>query len=223
MSEKSLTPVKDILQDIRRKIMAWEYPPKHQLVEEGLCEQYKTSRSPIRQVLSQLEGEGLVQKIVRKGYFVRQPALKDIEALYDFRFALEHHVVTGLVKQGMAETTYQYLFNTWSNVTSASWSEAQLAKMDEDFHFTLAKSYGNPLINAELKIIGERLFVFREIDFHREGRLLDTQREHLTILRLILSKDEEALEKALRKNIFSGLGNVETSLAQLIAKLYDSY
>lgn len=213
--------VKPVLQDIRRKIVAWEFPPNFQLVEERLCEIYNVSRSPIRQALTHLEAEGLVEKRPRIGFFVKQVLLHDVEELYELRFALELQIVKGLVNKEFPEETHQKLFNIWSKVSvDQNLSAEQLAFMDEEFHTELAKAHGNQMILNQIRLINERIFVFREVDFRQEGRLLDTQKEHLEILRRIIAKDLEYLEKLLQKNLFSGLGNVKTAVIQLIAKSY---
>ncbi|HBO38232.1 MAG TPA: hypothetical protein DD638_06175 [Pasteurellaceae bacterium] len=213
--------VKPVLQDIRRKILTWEFPPHFQLIEERLCQTYNVSRSPIRQALTHLEAEGLVEKRPRIGFFVKQVLLHDIEELYELRFALEWQVVKGLVNKELPEKTHQKLFNCWSKTDiEQNLSAEQLALLDEEFHTELAKAHGNKMILNQIRLINERIFVFREIDFRQEGRLADTQKEHLEILRRIIAKDLEYLEKILQKNIFSGLGNVKTAVIQLIAKSY---
>ena len=213
--------VKPVLQDLRRKIVTWEFPPNLQLVEERLCEIYKVSRSPIRQALTHLAAEGLVEKRPRIGFFVKQVLLHDVEELYELRFALELQVVKGLIHKELPETTHQKLFNVWSTVSKdQNLTTTQLALMDEEFHTELAKAHGNKMILNQIQLINERIFVFREVDFRQEGRLLDTQKEHLEILRRIIAKDLDYMEKLLQKNLFSGLGNVKTAVIQLIAKSY---
>ncbi len=212
---------KSVLQDLRRRIVAWDYPPDFQLVEETLSEEYRVSRSPIRQALSHLVAEGLVIHLPRRGFRVKQLQIKDVEELYEFRFALEAQIVKGLAQRGLPQIIYQSLYNTWcdiENKRTLSWG--QLAALDEDFHTQLAEAYGNQLLLSQIKSINERIFVFREIDFQSAGRLVATQKEHLEILERLAARDQEGVEKILQKNLFSGLGNVETMMMRLISKSY---
>lgn len=212
---------KSVVQDLRRKIVAWDYPPDFQLVEESLCEIYGVSRSPIRQALSHLVAEGLVVHLPRRGFRVKQLHIKEIEELYEFRFALEMHIVRGLSQRGLPQDVYESLYHTWSNIENKqTLTHSQLAQLDEDFHTALTAAYGNQLLLAEMRAINERIFVFREIDFKSSGRLEETQTEHLEILERLVARDRQGVEKILQRNLFSGLGNVETAIIQLIAKSY---
>ncbi len=107
---------KSVVQDLRRKIVAWDYPPDFQLIEETLCEMYGVSRSPIRQALSHLVAEGLVVHLPRRGFRVKQLHIKEIEELYEFRFALEMHIVRGLSQRGLPQDVYESLYHTWSDI-----------------------------------------------------------------------------------------------------------
>ncbi len=212
---------KSVLQDLRRRIVAWEYPPDFQLIEESLCEVYQVSRSPIRQALSHLVAEGLVIHLPRRGFRVKQLQIKDVEELYEFRFALEAQILKNLAQRGLPQEVYQQLYTTWSDIENKrqlSWVE--LAALDEIFHTTLAEVYGNALLLSQIKSINERIFVFREIDFQSQGRLEATQKEHLEILERLVARDSEGVEKILKRNLFSGLGNVETMMMKLISKSY---
>lgn len=212
---------KSVLQDLRRRIVAWDYPPDFQLIEEVLCETYQVSRSPIRQALSHLVAEGLVVHIPRRGFRVKQLHIKDIEELYEFRFAIELLIAKGLAQRGLPQDIYQHLYQTWFEIEdkrSISWSE--LASLDEEFHTKLAEAYGNQLLLLQIHSINERIFVFREIDFQSEGRLEATQKEHLEILERLAARDQEGVEKILQRNLYAGLGNVETMMMKLISKSY---
>lgn len=59
------------------------------LIENELRERFKISRSPIRECFRILETEGLITVIPRKGAFVRQLSLKEIEDIFPVRAYLE--------------------------------------------------------------------------------------------------------------------------------------
>ena len=61
-----------IVQTLKRRIIAWEYPPEYRLVEERLCEEFGVSRSPVREALRVLATNGFVKKLPNRGYAVRQ-------------------------------------------------------------------------------------------------------------------------------------------------------
>jgi DNA-binding GntR family transcriptional regulator len=197
------------------------YPPRYQLIEESLVKEFGVSRSPIRQALTHLAAEGLVEQLPRRGFRVRQLKLRDVEELYEFRLALETQIVYELAHKGFPEEELIRLQTAWQDPASlVGRSVAELAAMDEDFHATLAIVHNNKLIHQHLLAINERLFAFREIDFEQQARLESTCDQHCRILHAIVSRNPNQARDQLRHNINSGLGNVERVIVQLVARSF---
>jgi DNA-binding GntR family transcriptional regulator len=76
-----------IYKTIRDRICLLEYEPGERLGEEDLAREFEVSRTPIRRVLSRLEGEGLLESRHGVGTFVTDV---DIDALAQvFRLRME--------------------------------------------------------------------------------------------------------------------------------------
>lgn len=72
------TKITQIGKDFRKKIMERKYLPKERLpTEAALMEYYQVSRNTIRQMLKNLELEGLIYSIQGSGYYVRDPKIVD--------------------------------------------------------------------------------------------------------------------------------------------------
>ena len=71
----------DCLGDIRRRILSTELAPGQDLDEVGLAQQYGMSRTPLREVLQRLQGEGYVVMSQNRGAKV---AAMDIAVLRTF-------------------------------------------------------------------------------------------------------------------------------------------
>ena len=223
MSDKKVETdtTRKLIKELRRRIVAWQYSPQFPLVEETLAHEFGVSRSPVRQALTYLTAEGLIERLPRRGFRVKQLQLRDVEDLYEFRLALESQVVHALAHKGLSETTLFRLQAIWQSPEAhIKRSVAELAEFDEDFHATLAREHGNSLIIKHLDAINERLFAFREIDFKQADRVETTCEEHSRILRLIVSHDVSQACEVLRHNIYSALGNVENAVIQLVARSY---
>lgn len=213
--------VRELVQLLRRRIVAWHYSPQFQLVEEALAQEFDVSRSPIRQALTYLAAEGLVERLPRKGFRVKQMQLRDVEELYEFRLALELQIVQGLAHKGLPQEELFKLRATWQDPDALSQKTiAELAALDETFHISLAVAYGNQLLFKHLAAINERLFAFRELDFQYQPRLTETCEEHSNILHAIVSRNATRASELLKLNIHSGLGNVENAIVQLVARSY---
>ncbi|GIM91594.1 GntR family transcriptional regulator [Paractinoplanes toevensis] len=74
---------------LRERIISGELEPGRRLVEREICEQLNVSRIPLREALPQLEADGFIRTMPRRGAMVTQLTLRDIEELFDVRESLE--------------------------------------------------------------------------------------------------------------------------------------
>lgn len=78
-----------IEKELRQAILRGVFKPGERLVESVIAGQMGVSRAPVREVLSALEREGLVVNVPRRGNFVVDFQMKDIEEIYSLRLILE--------------------------------------------------------------------------------------------------------------------------------------
>ena len=78
---------------LRDDILRGVHPPGAQLDESYLSGKYSVSRSPLREALSQLAGEGLLENVPNKGFFVRKFTEKYINDVLNMRDILERRGV----------------------------------------------------------------------------------------------------------------------------------
>src|SRR5688572_6834678 len=97
---------------LRQKISSGQLQPGARLSEYAEAKALGTSRGPVREAVSKLASEGLVEKIPGIGVFVRTPADADeLREVFEFRAALETAAaglaagrVTDQQLAGLAET-----------------------------------------------------------------------------------------------------------------------
>ncbi len=78
-----------VYENLLKKLSSGEYPPGMRLVNRTLAEEMEVSVMPIREALTRLTSEGLVEHIPGAGAFVREFSIKDMIKLYAFREQLE--------------------------------------------------------------------------------------------------------------------------------------
>lgn len=74
---------------ISSMILSGEIGSDEELHEISLSEKLGISRTPLREAFQQLEKEGLIEVIPRKGAFLRKISVKDIQELFQVREAVE--------------------------------------------------------------------------------------------------------------------------------------
>ncbi len=78
-----------VSEELREAILSGEFGPGERLRTESLAKRFGSSRTPVREALVQLEGEGLVDIEPRRGALVRSFASSDLIDLYEIRALLE--------------------------------------------------------------------------------------------------------------------------------------
>ena len=58
-------------------------------MEVQLAEELGVSRTPVREAIRQLEQEGLVELVPRKGGYVTDISMSDLADVFEIRYALE--------------------------------------------------------------------------------------------------------------------------------------
>ena len=211
-----------IVSTLKERIIRWQYPPEHRLTEAELCKKFRVSRSPVREALRILAADGFVKKMPNRGYAVRQYNLREIEELYEVRLALELFVVECLAMRGLLKKDdLNALKRTWTSVLNGSpKKDEELARLDTQFHETLAHAAGNKSLLRQLRAINERLMLFRMIDFGKAHRAESTCHQHLEILRCIAARDVSGARKAMHRNIEEGRTNVHSAIKDALARAY---
>lgn len=76
---------------IRREILSGNLKPDHPLLERDIALELGVSRTPVREALFALQGEGLVELKPRRYARVRKITYSDITQIYSLRIVLEKH------------------------------------------------------------------------------------------------------------------------------------
>src|SRR5512133_2211345 len=77
---------------LRGQILSGELPPQSRIREREVAAQLGISRTPVREALTRLKSEGLVDSSPRRGAVVCQIELDEIDEIYEIRAALERLV-----------------------------------------------------------------------------------------------------------------------------------
>jgi DNA-binding GntR family transcriptional regulator len=222
MKELPSSPLSaDVFSVLKERIIRWQYAPGHRLTEEGLCEEFGVSRSPVREALRMLVENNLVDKAPHRGYNVKQLDLQEIHELYEVRMALEIYVIERLIQRGYPQKEWDGLRRTWQDLRKAAMTaSSDFAARDEEFHEMLAAWTGNRTLLQQIRSIDERLHFIRMTDITTAERLRNTCEQHVRILDCIKNKDLECAREALQRNIEEGRKNVEHAIKEALARAY---
>lgn len=212
-----------IVSTLRERILSWRYPPLYRLTEELICSEFNVSRSPAREALRILETDGLLNRLNNRGFVVKQLDQREVEELYEIRFALELYAIEVVAEKKLGTETISALRKTWKALKANPNRDAEtLARLDVTFHETLTGLLGNKTLDQKLKEINERLFAFRLIDFGKPHRVATSCLEHLKVLDCLRQGDPSGSRQALMNNIEGSRATARSALLESLSRSYEN-
>jgi DNA-binding GntR family transcriptional regulator len=128
-------------QALRDEILRTRLKPGQALNEAELMKQFAIGRTPLRDALHRLAHEGLVEIWPRRGTFVSQVTVSDLQQVFEFRAAIEpvlaQFVVVRCTPAGLAN------FRALARRARSSHSDGSDVSLDTDFHALLLEVAGN--------------------------------------------------------------------------------
>ena len=79
----------DLANAIREALLEATLEKASPLTEQGLADRFGVSRTPVREILTQLENDGVIERKQRRGIRLRRPSPKELVEIYDVRAVLE--------------------------------------------------------------------------------------------------------------------------------------
>src|SRR5262249_25046817 len=83
----------DVYDALRQAVVSGALSPGQRVNEAEIARQMQISRAPIREAIRQLEQEGLLESVTRRGTFVVALSRDDIEEVYTLRADLEARAI----------------------------------------------------------------------------------------------------------------------------------
>ena len=213
-------------QALKARLLVGDFAPGSRLGEERLAEELEVSRTPVREALSRLHSEGLVERLPDGGFGPTLINLHLILELYEIRFALEQRAVRrtagGRAAHDLDEVAE--LRRDWVDLdepTADDEVDGDFVLLDEDFHERLAGAAGNRSLVEHLHKVNERIRIVRMQDFLTAERVGLTIRQHTAILDAVLDGDVALAEQRLVGHFDESLAVVEERAALTIARMLD--
>jgi DNA-binding GntR family transcriptional regulator len=197
---------------LRREILSGKLKAGQALVQEDLADRYSVSRIPVREALRQLEAEGLVQYLPRRGAVVAAASAAEVSEMFDIRVALECRALA-LAVPNMSEADFEAA-RTVLDAYGHEPNPARWGEINWRFHWTLYAPCERP-----------KLLALIEQNYGNVGRFLRTQvsaatgrdkphREHYEILQACVEQNATRAVKILERHIVAAQKAVAAAFRQ---------
>ena len=198
---------------IRKKIVSMEFAPNEAIAESHLAASMGVSRTPVREALSRLEAEGLVDFRSRAGTIV---APIRIDAVRSAQFVREKLEVS-IIEEAAAKNTERFRFKLRQAIEEQRFAieQADIAMFfasDERMHQSFAEMAGRSLVwsvisDAKKHMDRVRLLSLEKIDLNL---LL---KDHDELFKAIESHDTARARSVMEQHLRRVIGQIEELMA----------
>lgn len=197
--------VERVTAQIRGAIREGRLVPGQRLVETDLTHAFDVSRPTLRNALSRLAAEGLVQISAHRGAIVRRMSRRDVEELYQLREYLEG-LAAALAAMRIAEGADAAALRRLLPQLAAGMPQPQegaeaSARANHLFHQIVLEMSGNSRLEAMLERLNVPLFRLQFRGYLKPRVASQSATDHERIARAILDGDRGAAERTMRAHI----------------------
>lgn len=187
---------------LRGCITDMTFKPGDRLIERELCEMLGVSRTLIREALSQLSAEGLVQNIPHKGPIVTVVNAREARGLYEVRATLEAMAASRFALKA-SEQQRQQLKAALLHLKNHGEENPILhfLKAKGGFYDVLLAGSDNPVLAEMLRLVHTRVTLLRATTLAQPGRLEESYKEIKAIVTAIDKKDGDAAARAAEYHV----------------------
>jgi DNA-binding GntR family transcriptional regulator len=195
----------EVMDIVRERIVDGQYPQGVKLTEQHLVEEFKISRPLLREILADLESQGLVERKPNRGAVVRRVDSNSLLEIMEIREVLE-----GLAARLAARNSKP---EDWKELEKAFGEPAEKLVREKEFDkfLDLVADLREHIVkaarNEELTKLIYSLFAKITIVQRRvvilPGRMKQGIQEHREVIKAIMSGDENAAEQRKRENLKS--------------------
>ena len=176
--------------------------PRERLIEQDLCDRFKTHRGDVRLALFELEKKGIVQRIPNRGAIVRDLTPKEVMEIYAVREELEVMAVR-ILPLPVAASSVAGLEKIQERHSAAIDKDDVLAVFyaNLQFHQTLFALCGNACLIETIKTLEQKVYGIRFYANALPQALERARRDHFDMIEALRASRRDELIKLARQHL----------------------
>jgi DNA-binding GntR family transcriptional regulator len=193
-----------VYEELKKAIVELRLPPGEPLREASLAERLGVSKTPIREALTRLEREGLVETTSFKGAVVTGYAREDLIEIYELRELLENLAVRAAAGS-MDDVGRAQLGRVGreSRKLAKAANPAKLTELLSEFDALVFAQIHNRRIRALIENLQAHLTRIGQLTTVIPGRIQASVTEHEKIIEAIAAHDPDLAERLMSEHIRS--------------------
>jgi DNA-binding GntR family transcriptional regulator len=198
----------EVYEALRRAIVEGTIRPNERLIEADLAARLNVSRTPVRESLLRLAGDGLITSH-RRGWVVREHSATEIREVFEIRAALEGFAAY-LAAERATDGELERIRKIHDDYTAsiADSARGHLVEHNDEFHEAVIVAAHNRLLAERIHANGQYYFMHRIAGFLSDEEVRSSIKGHEELVQALTERDAEKAENVARKAVFDGLGKV---------------
>lgn len=200
--ERPLSSSQRALRELRQKIFSGELSAGSDHLESELAEQLNMSRTPVREAVLMLEGQGLLELRPRKGVRILPLSPDDMAEIYDVLTELESLAAERAAMAGYDDDDLCDLASAIDDMDLAiartdldAWADA-----DDRFHSELVRLGGNSRISAIVHMMSDQVRRARTTTLFMRPVPTKSNEDHRKVYHAIQKGDAEMARATHREH-----------------------
>ena len=193
------------MSSLRESIIRRELPPGQKLTEPELSARLGISRTPIREAFRQLESEGFLTVIPRRGAVVSTITAREIEEFYELKSLLEGYAARMAVEK-ITDADIEKLKKINRELEKLAQNEQveDYFKKNNEFHSCFLELCGNSKLVEIRNSMVDRFLGFRMATLSLPGRLTESVKQHKKIIKAFERRDGRLAEAIVLEHALLG-------------------
>jgi DNA-binding GntR family transcriptional regulator len=202
-----------VFETLKQRILNFHLSPGVKISDKEVAQGMGLSRTPVREALSRLAEQGLVESRPNRGFTVKVFSRKEVEDHYRLRDSLESLAVA-LTSQRLNRQKIRALRDLVESYPALMKSQnlARFNDADEQFHDLVALYSGNSALYEALRNLQGKIRIIRRYDHIRSTSFQETYDEHKQILNHMVRGEVTRARKAMSDHILTSMKTVMKTL-----------
>jgi DNA-binding GntR family transcriptional regulator len=163
------------------------------------------SRIPVREAIKKLEQDGLVEKMQKGGFIVKNPSREEIEETFGIRAVLEGHAAS-LATQNMNHTILKRLEETleWYRDALNQQDTAKMMRLNDQLDDIIFVAAANKRLHALIGNFRDFISRYRRVLLTCLDYAAISLSDHEKIVAAMKKGDSEKVEQLMRRHLIRG-------------------
>jgi DNA-binding GntR family transcriptional regulator len=195
------TTTQHALDELRRAIVAGRYRPGQRVGQEEIAERLGVSLAPVREALRALEQEGQVVYWPRRGYFITELHVEDVQEIYALRALLEERAVRHALPT-LDDDALERIELAARDCAAAAERGDVAAELEANrrFHFGMLESPDQTHTMRLIRLLWDSTEAYRAMYYNSPEERRKTVEAHDEILGAVRRKDVDEVVVALNEH-----------------------